>query len=221
MSKELEALERLAMPDEMHIEECKKLGIGPTEDYEVVKQAILELNAINESNSSEAIECLDEMFELSCDGRRPACTLYEVVRQTLLKMQEQEKENIDYGSARERWKIICQMINRMFGFNIEEKWSDDDKVITQALTKAQEEKEENKFLSSTLTKVNQQYTDLMLAYQKQQRMLNILKPYLRLVGNYLQVKMPLVDNDSWVNIKEITDKEELELLKKILGQTQI
>ena len=39
----LEALERLAMPDELHIKECKKLGIGLTEDYEVVEQALLKV----------------------------------------------------------------------------------------------------------------------------------------------------------------------------------
>ncbi len=56
MSEELESLERLAMPDELHIEECKKLGIDPTEDYEVVKQALLELKAIKEDNLSEVLE---------------------------------------------------------------------------------------------------------------------------------------------------------------------
>ena len=39
----LEALERLAMPDELHIKECEKLGIGLTEDYDVVEQALLKV----------------------------------------------------------------------------------------------------------------------------------------------------------------------------------
>lgn len=43
MNKELESLERLAMPDELHIKECEKLGIGLTEDYEVVEQALQRL----------------------------------------------------------------------------------------------------------------------------------------------------------------------------------
>ena len=55
MSKELEALERLAMPDDLHISECKKLGIGLTEDYEVVEKALLELQSIKEAKSSEVI----------------------------------------------------------------------------------------------------------------------------------------------------------------------
>lgn len=41
MNKYFEALERLAMPDELHIEECEKLGIGLTEDYDLVEQALL------------------------------------------------------------------------------------------------------------------------------------------------------------------------------------
>ena len=50
MSKELEALERLAMPDDIHIKECKKAGIGLTEDYEVVEQALKRLEAIDNAN---------------------------------------------------------------------------------------------------------------------------------------------------------------------------
>ena len=41
MNKYLEALERLAMPDDIHIKECKKLGIGLTEDYDLLEQYIL------------------------------------------------------------------------------------------------------------------------------------------------------------------------------------
>jgi len=42
MNKVFEALERLAMPDEIRIEECKKLGISDlTEDYEIIKQALI------------------------------------------------------------------------------------------------------------------------------------------------------------------------------------
>lgn len=62
MSKELEALERLAMPDDLHINECKKLGIGLTEDYEVVEKALLELKSIKEAKPSEVIN-RDELCE--------------------------------------------------------------------------------------------------------------------------------------------------------------
>ena len=43
MSKEFEALERLAMPDDLHISECKKLGIGLTEDFDTIEQALQRL----------------------------------------------------------------------------------------------------------------------------------------------------------------------------------
>ena len=52
------------------------------------------------------------------------------------------------------------------------------------------------------------------------KVLEILKPYLRLVNNYLQVKAIFYD-DLWMTVKEIEDEKELDLLKKILGQTQI
>ena len=45
MNKELlEALERLAMPDDLHISECKKVGIGLTEDYDLLEQALQRLD---------------------------------------------------------------------------------------------------------------------------------------------------------------------------------
>lgn len=53
MTKEFEALERLAMPDELHIEECKKASVALTEDYDVIKQAPLELKTIKEANLSK------------------------------------------------------------------------------------------------------------------------------------------------------------------------
>lgn len=39
----LEALERLAMPDDLHISECKKAGIGLTEDFDTIEQALQRL----------------------------------------------------------------------------------------------------------------------------------------------------------------------------------
>ena len=61
MDKYLEALERLAMPDELHIKECKKLGIGLTEDYDTVEKALLELTSIKKASPSEALECLERI----------------------------------------------------------------------------------------------------------------------------------------------------------------
>ena len=63
MSKDyLESLERLAMPDELHVEECRKLGIGLTEDYDVVEQALLELKSIKESKPKHYLKWEDLVF---------------------------------------------------------------------------------------------------------------------------------------------------------------
>lgn len=106
MNKELlEALERLAMPDELHIEECKKLGIGLTEDYEVVEQALLELESIKEAKPSEALKTLDVLDKTISHLLEPVLAEYEddlsdkitsnyfALKQSLLKAREQEKEN--------------------------------------------------------------------------------------------------------------------------------
>ena len=97
MSKELEALERLAMPDELHIKECKELGIGLTEDYEVVEQALLEFQSIKGTNPSEALECLDKLVkQIELDEDTDYWEIrnaHITVEQSLLKAREQEKEN--------------------------------------------------------------------------------------------------------------------------------
>lgn len=51
MNKELEVLERLAMPDELHIIECKKLGISLTQDYEIIKQALIKSQEKEKENA--------------------------------------------------------------------------------------------------------------------------------------------------------------------------
>ena len=61
MSKEFEALERLAMPDDLHIKECEKLGISPTQDYEIIKETLQRLETIDNSNPSEALEYLEDL----------------------------------------------------------------------------------------------------------------------------------------------------------------
>ena len=113
----LESLERLAMPDELHIKECEKLGISLTEDFDLVEQALLELKSIKDANPSEALKCLEKLkgmeissmpfsdeygtqevdlndirkvgSQLNTDFREYTTT----IKQALLKAQEQEKEN--------------------------------------------------------------------------------------------------------------------------------
>lgn len=72
-------------------------------------------------------------------------------------------------------------------------------------------------LEATIANLERDKVLLKEMKNEQDKVLEILKPYLRLVNNYLQAKMPLVDNNSWINVKEITDKEELELLKRCLN----
>ena len=97
MRKELEALERLAMHDELHIKECKKLGIGLTEDYEVVERALLELESIKEANPSESLECLEEIksyfpFVDLGKGKEYVCEKeFNTIQQALLKAEKDEK----------------------------------------------------------------------------------------------------------------------------------
>jgi len=115
----------------------------------------------------------------------------------ILKQALQRLEAIDNANPSEALEELKELHELAYG-NEKTSWKIDDirmsSHIKQALLKAQE----------------------------QDKVLEILKPNLRLVGNCLQARVPLVDEaDLWVFVKEITNEEELDLLKKILGQTQI
>ena len=106
----LEALERLAMPDELHISECEKLGISLTEDFDLVEQALLELTSIKEAKPSKALECLDRIDNTlclnnikgkldfgidteehsDCDSVTSMTEDLEYIKQALINVQEQE-----------------------------------------------------------------------------------------------------------------------------------
>lgn len=133
MSKELDYLDDILKNEPMTLN--KRMII------ECIKEKLQRLESIDNAKPSEALKELENIknFEGSYGTLYDShCEELDTIKQALLKAQEQEKENADYGSARERWKIVCQMIKRMFGFDIEEKWSGDDKVITQTLIKAQD-----------------------------------------------------------------------------------
>ena len=95
MTKELEALEKIGNVDlgdnPYKIFEANKLKNVYSAEFTALYKALTELKTIKESKSSEALECLEEMYELSCDGRKPEYTLYETIKQYILKAQEQEK----------------------------------------------------------------------------------------------------------------------------------
>lgn len=110
MSKVLESLERLAMPDELHIKECKKLGIGLTEDYDVVEQALKRLESIDNADPSEAMKCLNRMLgyaSLDENDFEEVSDDYDAIKQTLLKAQEPKHylqwEDLEF---KEMYKII-------------------------------------------------------------------------------------------------------------------
>ena len=93
MNKYFEALERLAMPDELHIEECEKLGIGLTEDFDTVEKALLELQSIKEANPSEALYALEDII-LYLNANEPKglyCENIETIKQALLNAEKDEK----------------------------------------------------------------------------------------------------------------------------------
>lgn len=60
-------------------------------DNQLLKEELLKYKAIDNANPSEALECLEEMWELSCDSRKPEYTLYDTIKQALLKAQEPKK----------------------------------------------------------------------------------------------------------------------------------
>ena len=57
----------------------------------------------------------------------------------------------------------------------------------------------------------------LIKYEKEHKALEIIKPYLRLSGNWLQTKVNIFNIDNlWEYVKEITDEEQLNLLKEVL-----
>jgi len=60
-------------------------------EIELLENYLTELEQIKNSNPSQALECLEEMWELSCDSRKPEYGLYGTIKNYILKSQEQEK----------------------------------------------------------------------------------------------------------------------------------
>lgn len=88
----LEALKRMA---EYRFEEYgveRDDGTSFDEDFEIIKQALLELKAIKEANPSEALECLENIRKDIYDYYNEYLDDISIIKQALLKAQEQEKE---------------------------------------------------------------------------------------------------------------------------------
>ena len=61
------------------------------------------------------------------------------------------------------------------------------------------------------------YKEYFKQVRKELKALDIIKPYLRLSGNWLQTKVNIFNIDNiWEYVKEITDEEQLNLLKEVL-----
>lgn len=97
MSKELEALERLKtaptfMGGTTEYQFCTKSETLLLQDYEIVKQALLELQSIKEANPSEALECLECLYCEPEDCRsKERAKDYDAIKNHILKSQEEHR----------------------------------------------------------------------------------------------------------------------------------
>lgn len=109
MSKELEALERLKtaptfMGGTAEYQFCTKSETLLLQDYEIVKQALLELESIKEAEPSEALKTLEVLNKTISSLLEPVLAEYEddlsdkitsnyfALKQSLLRAREQENE---------------------------------------------------------------------------------------------------------------------------------
>ena len=101
MSKEIESLKRIETTFSMNKQGKESAYRGYTnsfypyyEDFDLVLKALQSLEAIDNSSPSEALECLEKVY-----SRLPQWDLSRnvdqcnIIKQALLKQQEQEKEN--------------------------------------------------------------------------------------------------------------------------------
>lgn len=97
MSKELEALKRMEyfVNEEMGIKTFKQSGwhIEGTDDYEMVKEALQRLEAIDSAKPSKALESLKKLgeYELKQNCLVEDLIVYDTIKQALIKVQESKK----------------------------------------------------------------------------------------------------------------------------------
>lgn len=118
MSKELEALERLKtaptfMGGTTEYQSCTKSETLLLQDYDTVKQALLELQSIKEANHSEALECLECLYNVPDDYRsNDRAKDYETIKNYILKAQEPKKylkwEDLEFS---EELKVLNVRMN--------------------------------------------------------------------------------------------------------------
>lgn len=97
MRKELEALEKLKtaptfMGGTTEYQFCTKSETLLLQDYEIVKQALLELESIKEAKPSEALKCLEDLYCEPVDYRsNDKANDYETIQQALLNAEKEHK----------------------------------------------------------------------------------------------------------------------------------
>jgi len=171
MSKEyLEALERLAMPDEIHISECKKLGISPTQDYKIIEQALQRLEAIDNAKPSEALECWNYIKAIipewarKKDEKHP--DILEPIKQALIKAQENEKDKVLLKNLHNT-KVKVPLVHIFNGLSWEKKFA-----YTEHIYYHWEELKES--LEAEIKAIKDEKENLESKTKKQEKVLKII-----------------------------------------------
>lgn len=82
------------MPFDRSFHQEQLMGISVIRDETVDYPRYIiegEIEEIDDVKPSEAMECLDEMYELSCDGKKPYYELYEYIKQALRRLDKYEQ----------------------------------------------------------------------------------------------------------------------------------
>ena len=107
MTKELEALEKIGNLHSI----TKGCAISYTDEYKVIKQALLELQAIKEAKPSEAMGELETLKEMLNEFVKHNLIdkAFKTIKQCILKAQKDEKLKVD----------ICEMfgLDNLFPYN--------------------------------------------------------------------------------------------------------
>ena len=104
----------LALCEKLHTNQQEKMLLDENSPYNVLKQALTELQAIKEAKPSEAMECLATMYKL-CTPQRTYHKLdvcNNTIKQALLKAQELEKENTEYK------EVLTLIKNKMVDLDV-------------------------------------------------------------------------------------------------------
>lgn len=178
MIKEFGALDRLALPDALHTKVCKKLGISLTQDYDIVKLALLELEAIKEAKPSKATKALDRIYQ-SRSTNKTATKDYEIIKQALQRL-----EQINNTNPSEALKAVnndlegCYEYEKRTGINNVVSMAISKELlikIQQSLIKAQEQEEDIIHYKGTVDNLRRDNALLKELNAEKKKVLEIIK----------------------------------------------